>query len=105
MEDIIIKTEPKYTIVRSKGYGNEYFCKAKIHGIDKNGVLRISNIKWEKVNKWEKAYIPYDVMYMYSLNEIKDILNGMQKSGEIEKEYIYAIAEVQTTTAIVEYIE
>lgn len=98
MEEVIIKTEPKYTIVRSKGYGNEYFCKAKIHGIDKNGVVVISDIKWEK------ACIPYGVMYMYSLNEIKDILNGMQKYGEIEEEYSYAIAEIKTTTEITNYI-
>ena len=36
---------------------------------------------------------------------MKDILDGMRKYGEIEKGYNYVIAEIQTTTAIINYVE
>ena len=50
-----------------------------------------------------KIFKPMSTIYDY--NRIKDILNGMKKYKEIEKGYNYIIAEIQTATAIVNYIE
>ena len=42
---------------------------------------------------------------MHHIIKMKDILDGMRKYGEIEEGYNYIIAEIQTTTKIVNYIE
>lgn len=97
MEDIIKKSEPQYIIVRGKGDGKEYFCGANLYGKDNDGVLRVSK------TRWSKTFTP--ISATFNQNRMKDILDGMQKYGEIEKGYNYVIAEIQTTTAIVNYIE
>lgn len=95
MEEIIKRSESQYIIVRGKGDGKEYFCGANLYGIDNDGVLRVSK------TKWSKTYTP--ISATYRKYRMKDILDGMQKYGEIEDGYSYAIAEVQTTTVIVNY--
>ena len=53
--------------------------------------------------KWSKEF--HSIHTTYDLDRIKDILNGMRKYEEIEKGYNYVIAKIQTTTAIINYIE
>lgn len=97
MEDIIKRNEPQYIIIRGKGDGKEYFSGANLCGKDNNGVLRVSKIKWSK------TFIPASATY--NKDRMKDILDGMRKYGEIGDGYNYAIAKIQTTIAIVDYIE
>lgn len=96
MEDIIKRTEPQYIIIRGKGDGKEYFSGANLYGKDNDGVLRVSK------TKWSKTFTP--ISATYNQDRMKDILDGMHKYGEIEDGYNYIIAEIQTTTAIVDYI-
>ena len=97
MEEVI-KIDPRqYIIIRENGDGKEYFCGANIYGRDNDGVLKVS-----KPN-WSKTLIPIGGMYYEG--KMRDILNGMRKYGEIEDGYNYVIAEIQTTTAIINYIE
>lgn len=95
MEEIIKRTEPQYIIIRRKDDIKEYFCGADLYGTDNDGVLRVSK------TKWSKTFTP--ISATYRRHRMRDILNGMQKYGEIEDGYSYAIAEVQTTTVIVNY--
>ena len=97
MEEIIKRTKSQYIIIRGKGEGKEYFSGANIYRRDNDGVLRVSKTRWSKI------FTPMSATYNY--NRMKDILDGMRKYGEIEKGYNSVIAEIQTTTAIVNYIE
>ena len=97
MEEIINRTKSQYIIVRNKDNEKEYFNGANIYGRDEDGVLRISKTKWSKTLKPMSA--------KYSLDRMEDILNSMKKYKEIEEGYNYVIAEIQTITTIVNYIE
>lgn len=97
MKEIIKRTKPQYIIIRRKGDEKEYFNGANIYGRDNVGILRVAKIKWSK--EFHSIHTTYD------LDRIKDILNGMRKYGEIEKGYNYVIAKIQTTTAIINYVE
>ena len=97
MEEIIKRTESQYIIIREKGNGKEYFDGANIYGRDNAGILKVSKTKWSK--EFHSSYATYD------FDRMNDILNGMRKYREIEKGYNYVIAEIQITTAIINYIE
>ena len=97
MKEIINRIEPKYIIIRRNGEGKEYFSGANIYRRDNDGVLRVSKTKWSKIFNPMSA--------TYSLDRMKDILDGMRKYGEIEEGYNYVIAKIYTTTTIVNYIE
>lgn len=99
MDDIIERAKPQYTIVRGKGNDTrkEYFDGANLYGRDNDGVLKVAKTKWSKEF--------HSIRASHDLVRIKNILDGMHKYGEIEKEYNYVIAEIQTTTAITNYIE
>ena len=97
MEEIIKRTESQYIIIRGKGDGKEYFDGANIYGRDNVGILKVSKTKWSKEF--------HSIRTTYDLDRMKDILDGMRKYGEIEKGYNYVIAEIQTTTAIINYVE
>ena len=96
MEEIIRQTPSQYIIIRKKGEETEYFSGANIYGRDNDGVLRVSKTTWSKTINPMRA--------PYNQDKIKDILDGMRKYGEIEEGYNYIIAEIQTTTKIVNYI-
>ena len=97
MEEIINRTEPKYIIICENSEGKKYFSGATIYSRDGNGILRVANVRWSKI------FNPMSATYNY--NRMKDILDGMKKYKKIEEGYNYTIAEIQTTTAIVNYIE
>ena len=96
MEEIIRQTPSQYIIIRKKGEETEYFSGANIYGRDNDGILRVSKTTWSKTINPMRA--------PYNQDKMKDILDGMRKYGEIEEEYNYIIAEIQTTTKIVNYI-
>lgn len=96
MEDIVERTESRYIIVRVKGNEKEYFDSATIYGRDSDGVLIVTKTKWSK--EFHSAHTNRD------FDRTKNILNGMRKYGEIENEYEYVIAEIQTVVSIVDYI-
>lgn len=96
MDEIIKRTDSQYIIIRGKGDGKEYFDGANLYGRDNDGVLRVAKTKWSK--EFHSIHASHDLV------RIKNILDGMHKYGEIEKEYNYVIAEIQTTTAITNYI-
>ena len=97
MKEIIKKDAPQYIIFRKNNNGKEYYDGANLYGKDSDGVLRIAKAKWSK--EFHSAYATYD------FDKMNEILNGMHKYGEIEKGYHYFIAKIQTTTAIINYIE
>lgn len=107
MEEIINRTKSQYIIIREKNGEKEYFDGANIYGRDNDGVLRVSKTRWSKIfnpmNEINKIFKPMSAIYDY--NKMKDILNGMRKYKEIKDGYNYIIAEIQTTTAIVNYIK
>lgn len=97
MEEIIRKDDFQYIIVRGKGDEKEYYDGASLYGRDNDGILKVSRVKWSKT--FTPIHASYDKIRM------ENILEGMRKYGEIEKGYNYVIAEIQTTTAIINYIE
>ena len=97
MEEIIRQNPSQYIIIRKKGEETEYFSGANIYRRDNDGILRVSKTTWSKTINPMRA--------PYNQDKMKDILDGMRKYGEIEEEYNYIIAEIQTTTKIINYIE
>ena len=97
MKEIIKKDAPQYIIFRKNNNGKEYYDGANLYGRDNDGVLRIKKTKWSK--EFHLSHARYD------FDRMNDILDGMYKYGEIEKGYDYFIAKIQTTTAIINYIE
>ena len=96
MEEVIKRTDSQYIIIRGKGDGKEYFDGANLYGRDSDGVLKVAKTKWSK--EFHSVHASHD------LDRIKNILDGIRKYGEIEKGYHYVIAEIQTTTTIINYI-
>ena len=97
MEETIKRTKSQYIMIRGNDKDKEYFSGADLYGKDNDGILKVSKTRWSKI------FIPMGATY--NRNRMKDILDGMRKYGEIEKGYNYVIAEIQTTTAIINYIE
>ena len=95
MEEIIRRDESKYIIIRKKGEEKEYYNGGIIYGYDKDKILRVSHAKWSK------TFNPIHAVYRLDL--AKDIIDGIRKYGRVKCNY--TIAEIQTTTAIINYIE
>lgn len=90
MKRFYASTYVRYCIARIDKDGEIwYYTNASMHGKDKDGIIRIWNVKWEEYNSDNANYDRRE--------RAEEILKGIIKY-DYDKESEYHIVEVTTTT-------